>query len=195
MKEQVALFGGSFNPPHIGHTMVIACALSQYVERVIVVPTYKHELEKDLIPFEDRYNMARLAFSWLNNNGLFLQVTVSDIEKRLGESRTLNTIEALYDQFSSDIQLRLLVGSDIIHEKDKWYRFDEIEKLAPPIVIGRQGYTHRGAMTLPRISSTDVRAMFEYGEHDFLPGWRELIHPKVKKYIEERRLYGVNHEN
>lgn len=192
-KEQVALFGGSFNPPHIGHSMVIAYALSQHVDRVIVAPTYKHEFEKELIPFEHRYNMARLAFSWPNDdesNHPFSKVFVSDIEKVLKESRTLNTIKSLYEYYTPDcIQLRLLIGSDIVYEKDKWYRFDEIEKLAPPIVLGRQGHTHRGAITMPNISSTYCRAMFEYGEHDYLPGLRELIHPEVKKYIDEHRLY------
>jgi nicotinate-nucleotide adenylyltransferase len=187
-KEKVALFGGSFNPPHIGHSMVITYALSQHVDRVFVVPTYRHAFGKDLAPFKHRLKMAHLAFGWMNVGRICAKVVVTNVEEHLGKSRTLDTIERLYE-LNPDMDLRLLVGSDIMHEKDQWHRFDEIEKLAPPIVIGRQGHTHCGAITMPNVSSTYCRAMFEYGEHDTLPGLTELLHPKVREYIEEHQLY------
>lgn len=121
MKEQVALFGGSFNPPHVGHTLAITYVLSQHVDRVIVVPAYKHASGKDLAPFGHRMAMAKLAFGWIGGEDLYPKVTFSNIEQELGKSRTLDTIEALYERFASDIQLRLLIGADILEEKDKWY--------------------------------------------------------------------------
>jgi len=195
MKEQVALFGGSFNPPHIGHTLAITYALSQHVDRVLVVPTFKHALGKGLIPFEHRMEMAKLAFSWLNGNDLFLKVSVLDIEQKIGHSRTLDTINALYKRFSSDIQLRLLVGADVLDERDKWHNFNEIVKLAPPIYIGRNGYDHsdtRGSLNLPEVSSTYIRNQFD-SKSKFrfanVPDIESTVHPKVRAYIYKHGLY------
>src|SRR5687767_3051770 len=104
----VALFGGSFNPPHIGHVLAVTYVLSVgRVDRVVVVPVFDHALGKRLEPFEHRLEMARRAFDWLP------QVDVSDIEERLGTpSRTLRTVLAL-ESAHPEWDLRLLVGSDI----------------------------------------------------------------------------------
>lgn len=191
MKEQVGLFGGSFNPPHIGHTLAITYVLSQYVGRVIVVPAYKHALGKDLAPFKHRVAMARQAFGWLNGNDMFLKVSVLNIEQEIGHSRTLDTIKALYDRFTSDIQLRLIIGTDILEEKDKWHKFDEIEKLAPPIVIGRKGYAPaRGALELPEVSSSNIRCWIGTDLDSILsPGLKGWVHPDVREYIKKHNLY------
>ncbi len=108
---KVAVFGGSFNPPHVAH--VLACALVlavEDVERVLVVPTFLHPFAKPLAPYEDRVAMCRLAFSSLP------QVEVSRVEQQLGgESRTLRTLEhlaAAHDGW----ELRLIVGADILAE-------------------------------------------------------------------------------
>lgn len=186
MKEQVALFGGSFNPPHIGHMLAVTYVLSQHVDRVIVVPTFKHAFGKDLVSFEHRMEMARLTFDWLNQGAFFMKVSVLDIEQKIGHSRTLDTIKALYDRFASDIQLRLVVGSDILYERDKWHKFDEIEKLADPIYLGRAGIPHPDAppSVLPNISSTAIRTMIKKGEPTYV-----VLTPSVREYIDKHKLY------
>ena len=61
-RSSVGLFGGSFNPPHLGHVLSIAYVLSaELVERVVAVPVFEHALGKNLAPFPERVAMARLA--------------------------------------------------------------------------------------------------------------------------------------
>lgn len=157
-KVTVALFGGSFNPPHVGHVLAVAYVLSVgLVERVLVVPVFEHALGKRLAPFAHRLEMSRRAFGWLPG------VEVSSIEERLGApSRTLRTIVALEAEHP-DWRLRLLVGSDITREIEKWHAFEEIERRAPPLVLPRtESSTAPGSPALlPEVSSTSVRQLLE----------------------------------
>jgi nicotinate-nucleotide adenylyltransferase len=184
----VALFGGSFNPPHVGHVLAVAYVLSlEQVDRVLVVPVYEHALGKQLASFEHRLELCRRAFAWLPG------VEVSDIERRLGApSRTLHTILALEAEHP-DWALRLLVGSDITAEIEKWHAYDEIERRAPPLILGRAGARAASAPTLlPEVSSSEIRALLARSQ----PGdpIREelsaLVPRSVLDYVIEQRLYG-----
>src|SRR4030095_5202473 len=131
MSETVGVFGGSFNPAHVGHVLALSYVMSVYaLDGVLVVPVYRHVFGKDLAPFDDRLEMARLAVSWMPS------VEVSDIERRLGGgSRTLYTVETLLRE-RPERELRLIIGADVLADLPKWHRFDRIAELAPPIVIG-----------------------------------------------------------
>jgi nicotinate-nucleotide adenylyltransferase len=189
-RVSVALFGGSFNPPHVGHVLAVTYVLSiGRVDRVLVVPVFEHALGKRLEPFEQRLEMARRAFGWLP------QVEVSSIEERLGApSRTLSTVLAL-EREHPDWDLRLLVGSDITGEIQKWHAFDEIERRAPPLILERAGV--RGASgvpsLLPEVSSTEVRSLLGSAQ----PGDANaaalgaLVPRAVLDYIFEQQLYRV----
>lgn len=177
----VALFGGSFNPPHAAHQMVCLYVLEVGgVDSVLMVPTWRHAFSKDLAPFADRFAMCELAAKVFAG-----RVTVSRIEEELGrdKSRTLETLQALMKR-NPGVQYRLVVGADILAETDKWYRWDEIERLAPPIVVGRSGYPGGFEVELPPISSTEVRRRIAAGDPvgDLLPG-------SVIGYISDRGLY------
>lgn len=150
----VAVFGGSFNPPHLAHVLALAVVHARFeVERILVVPTFQHPFAKQLAPYEDRVRMCELAMGWLP------RVSISRIEEELGgESKTLRTLEKL-GELHPGKQLRLMMGADIVVESAKWHRFDRIKEIAPPIVLGRVGVTFEGApaAVLPNISSTEVR--------------------------------------
>lgn len=184
----VALFGGSFNPPHVGHVLAVAYALSVgLVERVLVVPVFEHALGKRLAPFPHRMEMSRRAFGWLPG------VEVSSIEERLGApSRTLRTIVALEAEHP-DWQLRLLVGSDITGEIEKWHAFEEIERRAPPLVLPRAGSSAAGGAPalLPEVSSTAVRQLLERAARgEPVTGeLGELVPKTVLEHIAEHALY------
>jgi nicotinate-nucleotide adenylyltransferase len=181
----VAIFGGSFNPPHVAH--VLACALvrsTEDVDRVLVVPTYKHPFAKALAPFDDRVAMCELAVGWMNG------VEVSRVEEDLGgESRTLRTLEHLAAKHA-DWKLRIVIGADILVEAPRWFGFDAIAKLAPPIVLGRVGVQAPGAgpALLPEVSSTKVRDAIARGAWGEVEG---LVPRKVLAYVRSKGLYGA----
>jgi nicotinate-nucleotide adenylyltransferase len=185
VSDRVAVFGGSFNPPHVGHVLACALLLSvEPIERVLVVPTFRHPFAKSLEPFDDRLRMCEIAMGWIP------RVEISAIESEIGgESRTLHTLERLAERHP-DWRLRLVIGADILAEAPRWYGFDVIEKLAPPIVLGRAGVESPGAPPplLPDVSSTQVRALIARG------AWDELAHlvPRaVLEHVRVQRLYGA----
>jgi nicotinate-nucleotide adenylyltransferase len=183
MARTVAVFGGSFNPPHVGHVLAVTYVLSVFpVDDVLVVPVYQHVFGKDLAGFDDRLAMCQRAMGWIPH------VEVTDIERRLGgASRTLNTLEALLEE-EPDRDLRLIIGSDVLDDLPKWYRFDRIRELAPPIILGRAGYPHPDAplAVLPEASSTAIRRSFH---DDREADIGHLVPRAVRAYVRERGLY------
>lgn len=182
---KVAVFGGSFNPPHVAHVLACALVLSlEEVDRLLVVPAYKHPFAKALASFDDRVAMCELAMAWMPG------VEVSRVEEELGgESRTLRTLHHLA-QTHPEWELRLIIGADVLAEAPRWFGFEAIEKLAPPIVLGRAGTTLPGAgpALLPDVSSTQVRADIARG------AWSEVAHlvPRaVLAHVRAKGLYGA----
>jgi nicotinate-nucleotide adenylyltransferase len=154
--RRVAVYGGSFDPPHLGHVLSVAWTLSAAeIDEVWIIPTWKHAFDKEHgAPFEHRMSMCELAFA------PFRGVEVSDVERRLGGvSRTLRTVETLEAEHP-DAVFRLLVGADVLPSTDRWHRWDEVVRIAPPLVIGRQGYpVPEGCpISIPNINSTDIRS-------------------------------------
>jgi nicotinate-nucleotide adenylyltransferase len=178
---KVAVFGGSFNPPHVAHALAALLVLStEDVDRVLVVPAYQHPFGKPLAPFADRAAMCDLAMGWIPG------VEVSRVEESLGgESRTLRTLEHLAS-VHPDWHLRLVVGADILADAPRWFGFDAIAKLAPPIVLARAGMPSPEGTRLPQVSSTEVRAKIAAG------AWEELasmVPKRVLEYVREKGLY------
>jgi nicotinate-nucleotide adenylyltransferase len=178
----IALFGGSFNPPHVAHQMACLWVLeTQRVDEVLVVPTWRHAFDKALAPFADRLHMCRLAMAPFGP-----RVTVSPIEEELGgdASRTWVTLEALAAR-RPEARWRVVIGSDLLGEREKWYRWRDIERLAPPIVVGRAG--HAGdelEVHLPDLSSTEIRARLAAGR-----SVEGLVPSAVADYLSERGIY------
>jgi nicotinate-nucleotide adenylyltransferase len=179
----VAFFGGSFNPPHIAHVLAACVVLSTHdLDRVLVVPTFQHPFAKTLAPYEDRVRMSELAMGWLP------KVQISRVEEELGgESRTLRTLEHLRATHPT-WKLRLLMGADLLAESHKWFGFNAIAAIAPPLVLGRVGIEVPGAPTpiLPAVSSTDVRAKITGQRWDEL---EHLVPRTVLAHIRANNLY------
>jgi nicotinate-nucleotide adenylyltransferase len=122
--------------------------------------------------------------------GFMRGVEVSRVEEELGgESRTLRTLEHLA-ALHPDWQLRLLLGADILAETPKWFGFDAIVRLAPPLVLARAGIDAPGAgpPLLPEVSSTKVRAAIARG------AWEEvgsIVPHQVLAHIRGKGLYGA----
>jgi nicotinate-nucleotide adenylyltransferase len=177
----VAIFGGSFNPPHLGHQalclmLLEACA----VDELWLVPTYRHYFGKELADYEHRLEMCRRMIAPLAG-----RARVSEVERELdaASSRMLDTLQELQKRHPGD-HFRLVVGADILQETDRWYRWDEVTALAPPLVFGRHGYSGGDLPAPPDISSTSIRDALARGE-SALP----LVPRSVQEYIEAEGLY------
>lgn len=161
MTRRVAVYGGSFDPPHVGHVLSVAWTLSAAdIDEVWIIPTWKHAFDKEhRASFEQRMSMCELAFAPFRN------VEISDVERRLGgTSRTLETLRVLEAEHPESV-FRLLIGADVLGATDRWYRWDEVVRIAPPLVIGRQGYpVPEGCpISIPDVSSTDIRHGLRHG--------------------------------
>ena len=153
---RVAVFGGSFNPPHLGHVLAGTYILATgVVDHVLVVPAYRHAFGKPLAPFPLRMALTEAAFSCV------AQSSVDPIEYELsGESRSIHTLTALA-RLHPTWRMRLVVGTDVVAESHKWFRFDEIVQLAPLLVLPRGESVV--PVILPRVSSTVIRGMLRAG--------------------------------
>jgi nicotinate-nucleotide adenylyltransferase len=176
---RVAVYGGSFNPPHVAHQMALSYVLATaHVDEVWMVPTFKHPFEKQLAPFSDRATMCELAAS------PFKAVRVSRVEEELGgESYTLRTMRALMERHP-DHRFSIVIGADLVAERERWHGWPELKELVPFIVIGREGSPSTGGITLPAVSSTIVRQRLGAGEPV-----DTLVASAVVDYIRARGLY------
>lgn len=131
-----ALFGGSFDPVHLGHVNVVKSLVEQIpdLDRVIIMPAFVNPFKKDSGPHaqaEQRIEMCRLAF------GDIPLCQVSDYEiKQGGLSYTILTLEYLHSIYP-DERLILTVGSDSLQSLPRWFRAEDILKLADIAAVSR----------------------------------------------------------
>lgn len=183
MKE-IALLGGSFNPPHVGHLMAAWYVLAtEPVAEVWLLPSFRHPFGKALAPFEDRLRMCELAASSLRG------VHVCGAEAELADDplcgMTARTLEHLRRKHP-DRSFALVVGTDILPETGKWYRWDRVQELCRIVVVGRQGHEAgaEGRPLLPAVSSTEVRERLLRGEDV-----SRLVPRRVLEHVRSRGLY------
>jgi nicotinate-nucleotide adenylyltransferase len=182
-RPEIALLGGSFNPPHVAHVMAAWWALAtQGVREVWLLPTYRHPFGKPLAPWEDRVRMCQLAV------GAIRGAHVCTVEAELRDDplcgKTARTLEHLRGKHP-DLDFALVVGADILPETPKWYRWDLVQARARIVVVGRQGYPGPHAPALPDLSSTEVRERLARGED-----LGALVPRRVLEYARSRGLYG-----
>jgi nicotinate-nucleotide adenylyltransferase len=157
---------------------------TQGVSEVWLLPSYKHPFGKKLAPFDHRVAMCRLAARALRG------VKVSTAEKDLANDplcgKTARTLEHLREKHPRT-RFALVVGTDILPDTPKWYRWDRVQALARILVIGREGYPNDAAGDaphLPAISSTEIREKLARGEDV-----SAVVPRAVLEYVRERRLY------
>jgi nicotinate-nucleotide adenylyltransferase len=176
------IYGGSFNPPHLGHQMSCLYLLeAMAAEAVWLVPAFRHPFGKELADFLPRVEMCeRLAAPFAG------RVLVSRIEALAGSSgRTYDTLTMLQAAHPAR-RLALAVGSDILPETPQWYRWPEIEAMVQVVVIARPGYpSARGTpVEMPAISSADLRRRLKTGQS--IDG---LVPTSVAEYIRHEGLF------
>jgi len=185
--KQVAVFGGSFDPPHAGHVLLAAYlgAVAAF-DRVLVIPVFQHVFDKRLTEFEHRLQMCRLAFERLPF------VEVSAIEAELTHPNyTLYTLQAI-QRAQPGWRLRLAVGSDVIADSAQWHQFDAVAALAPLYVFARHGSDEDASRPhlLPAVSSSELREKLRHAaDSDIHQSLKELVPRAVLEYALEHRLY------
>ena len=197
---KIGIYGGTFDPPHIGHINAFKAFVGQFAfDRVFVIPVCKppHKSLKSTVSAEDRLNMTTLAFGGISNN-----VAISDLEiKRQGKSYTADTIKHFKDLGYDEIYF--LCGTDMLLTLDMWYKPDYILKNAKIVYARRENeeentekiaqkidlYTEKyGATVITlntevlEISSTEIRESLQCGNSPF-------ISPEVAEYINKKGLY------
>lgn len=186
---RTAVFGGSFDPIHIGHTALAEAVLRENLADEVwfmVSPLNPHKQGQGLTPEDTRLAMVQLAI------GDEARFKASDFEFSLPRpSYTLNTLRALEAAYPQR-QFSLLIGADNWAKFDRWYCGDKIIEHYPIIVYPRE---NQQQPTLPRgvtwllsplcdVSSTQVRRMAARGE-DF----SAFVAPAVARYIMSNNLY------
>ena len=179
--SRIAIFGGSFNPPHVGHQSLCLMLLETCeVDEVWVVPTYLHYFGKDLADYEARVAMCECMIEPLGTRARISQVE-SELQKP--EGRMLDTLAELTARHPEH-QFRLVIGADILQETERWHAWDEIVVIAPPLVFRRRGFPGGVLPAPPDVSSTKIRETLQRGE-SAVP-W---IPKTVQGVIESRGLY------
>ena len=119
---RIGIFGGTFNPPHLGHRhLAEEIKEKAQLDKIIIIPacTPPHKASKELADSVHRMKMCELIFS-----DDFYEI--SDIEiKRQGKSYTVDTVEQLKSLYPDD-DLFLIIGADMLMSFDKWYRYEDI---------------------------------------------------------------------
>ena len=199
---KVAIFGGSFNPPHKGHLNSALFASSQLQPDVfLVIPDCKppHKtLETGSPSPEERLELCRRCFSSVPN------VEISDIEiRRGGKSYTADTVRELLLQYP-DADLFLLLGTDMLLDLGRWYQAefimqhvtvapfqrypDELPYIEAKTEELRQRFGARSELIRSEpfpAASTDIRALLRLRQGD------SLLTEDTYAYIVKHRLYGV----
>jgi len=181
-RPEIALLGGSFNPPHVAHVMAAWWALAtQGVREVWLLPSFRHPFGKALAPFEDRVEMCRLAVAAIRGAHVCAAEAELEGDPHCGKmARTLEHLRAKHP----DLDFALVIGADILPETPKWYRWDLVQARARVVVVGRQGFPGCEGPDLPAVSSTEVRERLARGEDV-----SALVPARVLEYAKGRALY------
>lgn len=190
--KKIGIFGGTFNPPHIAHSIAAQSVMEELqLDKIIFIPSGNPPL-KESIGGKQRMEMAILAFE---DNEKF---EVSDIEiQNEGEkSYTINTLKKMKKIYGVDTKLFLIIGADNLIQLPRWKEPEKLFELAEVIVINRPDYFHKNPdlkfydkvkfadIPFMEISSSMIRENVKKGK-----SVRYLITEKVRRYIEENKLY------
>lgn len=187
---RVGIFGGTFDPPHIGHLLAASDAVEALaLDRLLIIPTAEQPLKAGLVTASaaQRLEMTRR----LAGSDRRFEVDPIEIE-RGGLSFTVDTLRAVRERFAADsgLALFLLLGADVLATLPKWREPETISALADVVVLTRDGGGEMppGMQALKTrrvdVSSTEIRARVRDGR-----SIRGFVPDAVADYIATERLY------
>ncbi len=190
---KLGIFGGTFNPPHIGHLIVAECVCDQLqLDRTLFIPSATPPNKRDgsVAPGNERLVMTKMA---IDGNQSF---EASDIElTRGGVSYSVDTLSALAEMYPK-AHLMLIIGADNLIEFETWKSPEKILSKADLVVVTRPGFDAQAQggefgkratfVKVPQIgiSGTDIRRRIKMGK-----SIRYLVPRPVEEYIVRSGLY------
>lgn len=198
---KILVFGGTFNPPHLGHQLIVEQVLTKTLENGVtfdqlwLLPVGQHSFAKQFVSSEHRLVMLNLMRQSIYEKNPVLQGKIL-IEKyeieQSGESQTFNTLEALARKYPEH-QFSFLIGSDNLEKFHLWNDYQLMVSKYPFYVYPRVDFPfqplYEGMIALdgfPKmcVSSTRVREAFAKKA-----SLNDLLDAKVIKYIRENKLF------
>jgi nicotinate-nucleotide adenylyltransferase len=179
--SRVGIYGGTFDPIHLGHLHVISQLIEKkIVDQLLVVPAGEPLLRNQApeATAQQRRAMCQLAVSDLPA-AVASKVQVNPIEVlRTGPSYAIDTVEAVAQSYPDDT-LVLIIGQDAADKLDQWHRIDELRSMVEFVVISRPGYLGNGIDigALP-VAATTIR-----------DGLSAEVSSSVASFIRENNLY------
>jgi len=160
------LFGGTFDPIHIGHLRCAEEMMELFdLNRIVFLPASRppHKINAAITPFYHREQMIKLA---IEGNPAF---SFSDVEnRRAGTSYSVETVEYLLDKYRlENLELYFILGQDAFHAIRTWKDWERLLLLCHFAVMTRPGYVNQG---LEAILSPEFASRFAYD--DALKGYR-----------------------
>ncbi len=132
---RIGLFGGTFNPVHLGHLRAALEVKEGFeLSKIFLIPAAlpPHKIPGDVVDVGDRLQMLNLALEDT------VEISVSDIElKRSGPSYTIDSVKYFKSTLSEKSQIYLIMGLDAFLEIDSWKSYDELLQQVSIIVINR----------------------------------------------------------
>jgi len=208
MAEKIVVFGGTFDPVHIGHIEVAQAAAGKIgAKKVVLVPARRspHKQYRPIASDKDRIAMLKLS---VIDKNLF---QISPIELNRAEpSYTIDTIRHFKQQFGDDCELYWLIGADMLESLPKWHKIDELLNECNICVMNRGGFEkpdfnglasglsienieklRKDIIETPmiNISSTEIRQQLIAGRDV-----SKLTCPAVLNYIQKHNLYSFDHQ-
>jgi nicotinate-nucleotide adenylyltransferase len=166
MGERLGIFGGTFDPPHVGHLVTAVNVRHEMaLDRVLLVVNgqpWQKVRTRPISPAEDRYAMVEAAVGTVDG----LEASRIEVDRR-GMSYTADTLAALLEEDDAR-ELFVVLGTDAALGLPTWERAEEVRALATIVVVERPGSDRAGPppgwswrrVEVPRleVSSTDLRA-------------------------------------
>ncbi|MBA2448498.1 MAG: nicotinate-nucleotide adenylyltransferase [Chloroflexi bacterium] len=197
---RIGVFGGTFDPPHLGHLAAAqeACSVAR-LERVLFVPAGRNPLKPRAPASTVEHRLAMTELAVADNPAFVVSRVDAD---RAGPSYSVDLLERLRAEQGPGCQLAFIVGMDVLHELHRWHRPERLLELASLVAVTRPGQSAleagdlearlpgaTGRITVVRtagvaISSRELRARVRTGRPI-----RYLVPDPVAAYIAEHRLY------
>ena len=191
---RIAIYGGSFNPMHIGHEKIVDYVLNNLnMDKIIIIPVgIPSHRENNLEQSDTRLKICKEIFK--GNK----KIEVSDIEiKSKGKSYTYDTLLKLMDLYGENNEFFEIIGEDSLKSLKTWKNYEELLKICKFIVfrrkddkniqIDKEFLNNKNIIILENeyydISSTEIRNMVKNNENI-----SAFVNKKVKKLIEKEYL-------